>query len=891
MMTVSSGERRFRVAVAGLRVGREHLVALAKHPAAEIRAVCDPVEERAREMAAAYGVPAIYADYEAMLAAEDLDGVCLATPNYLHAPMIRAALQRICAATGWQAGRVEFSHDAGELFSRIVWHLERPERLGSLRRIAEKRRKTRGTGLAEKVLRDGAPQWRPDLEDGTAAVFAFPAVAHRRTLAAVEFFAGAADPPDDALLAGIARACAELGKVIEQKPADELLRRVERSYRELFESVAEALIVVDPRTGNILDANPRASELYGVSQEQMLGTSAHRFWSDAGVARAAIARGRRFETLLRTPQRDVVLEVSASSVRWHGEQATLLLSREVTQRVRVLDALRASEERYRVLFENNPQPMWVEDAESGGFLAVNEAAVRHYGWPREKFLGMTSADLRLDPGAAAEQRNGTPAVERHRTASGEAHDLELSVHEVVFEGKRALLVAATDVTARRKAQQRLLQAAFYDPLTGLPNRALFKDRLEVAFARAQGREATRFAVLFLDLDRFKLVNDSLGHRAGDELLVQIARRLESCRRAGDTVARLGGDEFTLLVEGVPNEEEAIAVAERVHRALAPPFLVEGHEVFAGASIGIALGGPATERVEHLLRDADTAMYRAKVRGCRHAVFDSSMHERAMAALRLENELRRALERGELRVHYQPIVDLPTGRTMGVEALVRWEHRERGLVPPSEFIPLAEETGLVVPLGRWVLDEACRALSVLPTPLMLSVNLSGRQLLQPDFCVDLRESLKRCQIEPSRLRLELTESMLFGNGAAAIEALANLRETGVRLCIDDFGTGYSSLSYLHELPIDALKIDRSFIGAMGQDERKIKIVQTILLLGKGLGIEVVAEGVETQEQADTLRQMGCERAQGWRSARIGPPHETYLSRCCTRRRCRPARCPA
>ena len=782
---------------------------------------------------------------------------------------LRAALQRICAATGWHAGRVEFSREAGELASHILWHLEQPHRLQALRGIAERRRGERGKGLAGKVLREGAPQWRPEPEDGAAAIFAFPAVAHRRTLAALEFFSGASDPPDDALLVNIANACAELGRVIEQKPAEETLHRVERGYRDLFESVAEALIVIDPRNGVILDANPRASEVYGVPRERLLGVSVHGLWSDAGVARAAIARGRRFETVLRQGPRDVVLEVSASPVQYHDAQATLLLTREVTQRVRVLDALRASEERYRVLFENNPQPMWVEDADSGGFLAVNEAAVRHYGWPREKFLAMTSAELRLDPGAAAEQRSGAPAVERHRTASGEAHDLELSVHEVVFEGRRALLVAATDVTARRKAQARLLQAAFYDPLTGLPNRALFKDRLEVAFARAKGREAAKFAVLFLDLDRFKLVNDSLGHRAGDELLVQIARRLESCRRAGDTVARLGGDEFTLLVEGVGNEEDAIVVAERVHRALAPPFVLEGHEVFAGASIGIALGGPATERVEHLLRDADTAMYRAKVRGCRHAVFDSSMHERAMAALRVENELRRALERGELRVHYQPIVELATGRTLGVEALVRWEHRERGLVPPTEFIPLAEETGLVVPLGRWVLEEACHALSVLPASITLSVNLSGRQLLQQEFGQDLAEMLSRAQVDPARLRLELTESMLIGNGAAAIQALEKLRQIGVRLCIDDFGTGYSSLSYLHELPIDALKIDRSFIGAMGEDERKIKIVQSILLLGKGLGIEVVAEGVETREQADALRRLGCERAQGYFFARPLP----------------------
>ena len=247
----------------------------------------------------------------------------------------------------------------------------------------------------------------------------------------------------------------------------------------------------------------------------------------------------------------------------------------------------------------------------------------------------------------------------------------------------------------------------------------------------------------------------------------------------------------------------------------------------------------------------------------------------MAQLRIENELRRALERGEMRVHYQPIVELANGRTLGVEALVRWEHRERGLVPPSEFIPLAEETGLVVPLGRWVLDEACRALAALPERISLSVNLSGRQLLQPEFCAELKEMLSRRRIEPSRLRLELTESMLIGNGAAARAALTHLRATGVRLCIDDFGTGYSSLSYLHELPIDSLKIDRSFVGAMGDDERKIKIVQSILVLGKSLGIDVVAEGVETLQQAELLRRLGCERAQGYFFSRPVPLEQLSL----------------
>ena len=343
---------------------------------------------------------------------------------------LRAALQRICTATGWQAGRVELAREAG---ARIVWHLDRPERLLTLRRVAERRRRPRTLSLATQVLRDGAPQWRPDSEDDVGADLRLPRGGSPATLAAVEFFASAKDTPDDDTLAGIATACAELGGIIERKPAEEALRKVERGYRELFESVGEALIVVDPQSGTVLDANPRAAAVYRVSRSQLIGTKVHALWSDAALAQKAISRGSRFETSPRGSE--VVLEVSASPVTFNGAAATLLLSREVTQRVRVIDALRASEERYRVLFENNPQPMWVEDADSGSFLAVNDAAVRHYGWSREKFMTLKSSDLRLDPGAAAEQRNGTPSVERHRTASGEAHDLE-------FVGPRGGLRAA-----------------------------------------------------------------------------------------------------------------------------------------------------------------------------------------------------------------------------------------------------------------------------------------------------------------------------------------------------------------------------------------------------------------------------------------------------------------
>ena len=352
--------------------------------------------------------------------------------------------------------------------------------------------------------------------------------------------------------------------------------------------------------------------------------------------------------------------------------------------------------------------------------------------------------------------------------------------------------------------------------------------------------------------------------------MQICRRLERARRSGDTVARLGGDEFAIIVEGVETGPDAAHVAERVQRELAMPFDIEGQEVFTSASIGIALAtGKTPMRPEDLLRDADTAMYRAKGQGiAKHAVFDVTMHDHAVAVLQLENDLRRAIERGELRVQYQPIVALQSGKIVGFEALARWHHQKRGNVSPAEFIPLAEETGVIGSLGRWVLHEACtqiRRLQLLHPqlpPLSLSVNLSGRQVLQPDLVEQIEETLHTTGLDPRTLRLEITESVLVENAATAIKCLTRLRQRGVSLCIDDFGTGYSSLSYLHRLPIDLLKIDGSFVNTMGSDEKNRRIVETILLLGRNLGVEVIAEGVETKEQASALQRFGCNLVQGY-----------------------------
>ncbi|MCI0487104.1 MAG: EAL domain-containing protein [Blastocatellia bacterium] len=605
-----------------------------------------------------------------------------------------------------------------------------------------------------------------------------------------------------------------------------------------------------------------------------------------------------------------------------------------------LQELGESEERFRSAFNHAAIGMALV-APDGKWLQVNTALCQIVGYTEDELLAADfqsithPEDLGLAGGAIAQLcANRVPVTQiekRYLHKLGHTVWVLLTASSISNKDGHPsrLIFQIQDITDRRRAEEQLVHNAFHDALTGLPNRALFMDHLKLALARRQRHTDQIFAVLFLDFDRFKIINDSLGHMAGDQLLVRIARRLEKCSRPGDTVARLGGDEFTILLEDLGSPDEAVAAACRIQKDLKSPYRLGDQEVFITASVGIAPSNAGYQKPEDILRDADTAMYTAKSLGkARYALFEQSMHARALTLLQLETDLRHAIERREFFVVYQPIVSLVSGRLSGFEALVRWQHPARGLIGPADFIPIAEETGHIIAIGQWVLEEACRQMRrwqvigkdegfgekdekkqgsrgaagegssfahagergsrgagepeslhpCTPAPLHLciphpskkpfavSVNLSIKQFAQPNLIESILQTLERTGLDPHQLKLEITESAVMEDFDAATAMLEQLRARGVGLSIDDFGTGYSSLSYLHRLPVDTLKIDRSFIARMATSNENAEIVRAIIVLAKNLGMEVIAEGVETPEQLEWLRRLECDNGQGYLFAR-------------------------
>jgi diguanylate cyclase (GGDEF)-like protein/PAS domain S-box-containing protein len=667
-----------------------------------------------------------------------------------------------------------------------------------------------------------------------------------------------------------------------------------RLMRRLFEHAPFAALICDPGL-EVLAWNGAAERLFGFRAAEALGRELPELLF-APDDRASARRDLR--ALVDRGEQDQSLRVSATrSGEARLDEWTLVPLRDRAGRVSATAVLVrepfASADRFAAAclgagdglfdWDLKSDRLWLSDSFLGliGLQAPTGAPAdwldRVHPSEREAVTGTLKAHLENQiPRFESEHRlRGEDDAWRWVLARGRA-TRDGAGKAVRFSG------SAIDVTERRAATERALNDALHDPLTRLPNRALFIDLVKRTFARARRREGHLFAVVFLDVDRFKAVNDGLGHAAGDELLVQLARRLQTCLREGDTLARQGGDEFTILLDDVKGPADAQIVADRIHQATSQAFEISGHEVFATSSIGVAIWAPTYARPEDLLLDADTAMYRAKAQGrARTVLFDASMRERAPQLLDLEADLRRALLREEFRVHYLPVIDVATGRIQGLEALIRWAHPKRGLIAPEHFVPFAEETGLIVPIGRWLLQQAgrdfqgCRraAAGAKPGRLKLHVNLSSKQLMDCDLLDQIEDVMAESQLDPNDLALELTEHTLQQSEPAA-SRLGPLRDRGVQLCMDDFGSGQSSISALHRFEMDALKIDRSLFSGGSPRGQAPELVRTIVSFARGLGKPVVAEGVETAEQLYFLRELGCSAAQGFY---FSPPLDSSAAR--------------
>jgi diguanylate cyclase (GGDEF)-like protein/PAS domain S-box-containing protein len=569
-----------------------------------------------------------------------------------------------------------------------------------------------------------------------------------------------------------------------------------------------------------------------------------------------------------------------ASVAMKNAQLHAAARAELAARARSEDELRATTDRLRRLADASFEALVIH--REGRILEVNSTFAELFRRVPDEVIGSPVMSLFPESARAVlalqlAVDNETPYETTALLADGSEAAVELIGRTIPYPDEvPARATAIRDIRERRSIEERLARQSFYDTLTGLPNRSLFMDRLAHALGWATPDDATPLAVLLLDLDRFKVINESLGHAVGDQLLAAVGRRLGDALRPADTLARLGGDEFAVLVEGLAGEAAAEALARRMVETLAAPFVVEGRDTHVAASVGVAIAQAGAQGASDLLREAEIALYRAKADPSdRVAMFQPRMSDSSRDRHELELDLRWAIERGELRVHYQPLVDLRSGRTLGHEALVRWQHPTRGLLAPLSFIPLAEESGLILAIDDVVLAEACRQTRTWQrgdnrlADLMVSVNLSARQFARPDLATGIAAVLAETGLPPATLELEITESLAMSNAEAAGATLRALHELGVRVALDDFGTGYSSLAYVSQLPLDVIKIDRSFVAGLHESPANLAIVRAVVGLASGLGMAVTAEGIEREDQLTALRDLGCDRGQGFLFASPAP----------------------
>jgi diguanylate cyclase (GGDEF)-like protein/PAS domain S-box-containing protein len=680
-------------------------------------------------------------------------------------------------------------------------------------------------------------------------------------------------------------------EIAQRQQAQQALLESEMRFHTLIDAMFEGIVMQEG--GKIIEANPGFARMFGHSLEEVIGKSAVDFLTPESWETVVHHIENQYEqpyemTGIKKDGTLTSLEVVGKQSFYQGRSVQVLALRDITQSKQTQAALRESQIQLQrelaeieTIYQSAPVGLSVLDTDLR-FVRINQRLAQINGFSVEAHIGRTLRDLLPDLADAAEKllrpilETGEPVLNMEINGETPAQPgvqrtwLESFLPLKDGEHIIGISIVCEEISDRKQAESQLRQNAFYDGLTGLPNRALFMEYLTQALQQAKRHKDNLFAVLFLDLDQFKVINDSLGHIKGDQFLITIAHILQACIRSTDIVARLGGDEFTILLTGIQDVSDAIRVAEHIQQELKLPLNLDKQEVFTSASIGIALSSTLDyDQPEQLLRDADTAMYRAKALGkSRYALFNADMYATALFRLQLEVDLRRAIERQEFQVYYQPIVSLISGSIIGFEALLRWQHPQRGLLSPVDFIPLAEETGLIVEIGYWTLFEACRQMQawLMKYPHYslekMSVNLSAKQFCQPNLIEQIRHILDSTGLNPYNLALEITETVIVENGDEAIAILLKLRELGVEISIDDFGTGYSSLGRLYSFPISVLKIDRSFVNPMTTDNRNLDIIEIIVTLADKLGMSAIAEGVERPEQLAILRKLNCQSVQGY-----------------------------
>lgn len=681
---------------------------------------------------------------------------------------------------------------------------------------------------------------------------------------------GGAKPPALPTRGPRATIAAERERAVEAALAE--ARKSHERLREAIDLLPQGIVFLDAE-GRYILWNKRYAEIYKASADLFKPGARIQDTMRVGVARGDYpeAVGREDEWIAERMRRLFHPGHSHEQVLADGrciqiEERTTSDGGVIGLRVDITE-LKQREASFRLMFESNPVPMIVCSLHNERILAVNDAAVEHYGYSPAEFAELTirrlqafETELPWDGDASSEER--AARTWKHVKADGSLIDLAIYARQLTYNGEPAVLLALMDITERKRAEMRLAFMAHHDGLTGLPNRNLLRKRLDELLAQTR-RTGEKIAVLFIGVDHFKAVNDTLGHAVGDKLLRGIARRLRSTLREEDPLARLNSDEFAVIQTGIKRPEDITLLAKRLLNAIAEPYLLEGHSVVASASIGIAVAPVDGDDSEKLLMNADMALSRAKKdsRGS-FSFFEPGMDARAQARRKIETDLRAALRHDVLRPYYQPLIGLGNGLITGCEALVRWPHPERGMISPAEFIPVAEDTGLINAIGAQVLRQACLDAARWPDDIRVAVNLSPLQFRVGNLMATVMDALKQSGLPPRRLELEITETLLLEKSSQVIATLHALRALGVRISMDDFGTGYSSLSYLRSFPFDKIKIDQSFVRGLCDNRDSQAIVRAIISLGMGLGVTITAEGVETEAELSWLRAEGCHEAQGF-----------------------------